>query len=562
MKLTIGFSSERVCQSPLDVASVVPGDDTNDADPFGLVQECPPRKKQLQVGSYVGFLRGYLGTSGAGSKSICAKSKKYFRPGEDTSNTFLDEVQEHLTDRPRPESSFDNHYDYFAHVHDSQHISSKEDRALRLRVQTNTVRRNRMLFPPFNLQKPSSSSEVSKAKLKEPTAQEKKSQPDETSEKEESSRRESLSKMRWRVSVHSVQEARRESVSEVDRPSSPSISSAVTAAVSSTAVPVESSEGVPTKSAQNVGSEGGSCHRSAKKRFTAYTTPLKMLKAPQEKQQKKKKEEAASNNKGGFMSVLHSLSKKELQRKEACDSIRFLVFGCLNEGQGANKQKVYEQRRGTKEDVFKLYKIWSQMDEDGSGDVEFQEFLNFFSKSKADRLLGMRCVKFLVGNGDCENATGCTIEDMMKLIWLKAIPEDIQVMLRWFREAAFYQERVPTPPLLPKKRRKELMENFHYLDRSRTGKISYSDLVDGGLVDWEMAMDLMEKYDTDGSGDLDSEEFLELLCPFGYRAHKNARSAIDDKGRQLAFISNTFFTGWTTEGAFDSFPEWHLDAKD
>lgn len=115
----------------------------------------------------------------------------------------------------------------------------------------------------------------------------------------------------------------------------------------------------------------------------------------------------------GFASVIKSLTWEIQKKKEACDSIRFLVFVWLgNESMRANeKHLMYEARQGTRQEIYKLHQVWSQMDEDGSGDIEFQEFLNFFSRKKADRLLGMRCVKYLVGGGDREGAS-CTIEDM------------------------------------------------------------------------------------------------------------------------------------------------------
>merc|ERR1719215_2275777 len=104
------------------------------------------------------------------------------------------------------------------------------------------------------------------------------------------------------------------------------------------------------------------------------------------------------------------------------------------------------------------------MDEDGSGDVEFQEFLSFFSRSKTDRLLGMRCVNYLVGkakeDGLDESGAGCTIEDMMRLIWMNAKEVDMARMMRWFHEAEFEKQRVKTPPLLPKKKKREIFENF------------------------------------------------------------------------------------------------------
>merc|ERR1712232_533216 len=125
---------------------------------------------------------------------------------------------------------------------------------------------------------------------------------------------------------------------------------------------------------------------------------------------------------------------------EACESLRFLVFGYISESRRSNGP-FYEQACGSREEVLKLHSIWNQIDEDGSGDIEFTEFLTYFSKSKADRLLGMKCVKYLVGNGN--DATSCNIEDMMKLIWLKATTTDVNQMIHWFKEAEFQRFRAP-----------------------------------------------------------------------------------------------------------------------
>lgn len=263
------------------------------------------------------------------------------------------------------------------------------------------------------------------------------------------------------------------------------------------------------------------------------------------------------SRKGESMASAIQVAQNNLKQKEACESIRYLVFGCIgNEGMAAHeKHNVYDAGIGTREEVFHFYKIWNQMDIDGSGDIEFQEFLNFFSENKADWLLGMRCVKYLLGAGANSNATtGCGVEDMLRLIWLKATPEDIQTMMRWFREAAFHFERAPTPPLLSKRKRRELTENFRWINKENKEKISYNDLVDSGLVDSTTASYLMAKYDTDKSNDLDCNEFLELLCPNGYRAHVDAMQAVDKHGNQLRRIKNKYFEGWTIEGAFDNLP--------
>lgn len=241
--------------------------------------------------------------------------------------------------------------------------------------------------------------------------------------------------------------------------------------------------------------------------------------------------------------------KAEMRTREACESLRFLVFGTdgmTSRGKDSGGA-FYEQRCGTREEILQLYSVWNQMDEDGSGDVEFEEFLSFFSKSKADRLLGMRCVKYLVGNlkdnDENEEPDGCRIEDMMKLIWLKATDGDIHKMMQYFREAEFRNDRSKTPPLLPPKKRREVIENFpkiHESDRS----ITFEDLVQSGLVDQSMASDLQARYDPDNTNVITEALLLEMLCPNGYLAHNNVKTCFDAQGQPLVHVSTGLYTGW------------------
>jgi len=241
-------------------------------------------------------------------------------------------------------------------------------------------------------------------------------------------------------------------------------------------------------------------------------------------------------------------NKAEQRTREACESLRFLVFG----PQPESKQKdaaIYEQRCGTREEVMQLHKVWDQMDEDRSGDVEFKEFLSFFSRSKADKLWGMRCVNYLIGKAKDEGVEdkemGCKIEDMMQLIWLRATDEDIEQMKHWFHEAEFQRDRVPTPPRLPKRKRRQIMENFPNINWSKGNKVSFQDLLEDCSIDEVTMRGLREHFVRVGPWDLLSEkDLLEMLCPKGYLAHEDVKTAVDRQGRALTFVSNKFFTGW------------------
>lgn len=258
--------------------------------------------------------------------------------------------------------------------------------------------------------------------------------------------------------------------------------------------------------------------------------------------------------KGGTWGAATTALKAELRTREACESLRFLVFGTTaSEGKAKDSVAAYEQKCGSREEVVQLHKVWDQMDEDGSGDVEFQEFISFFSRNKADRLLGMRCVNYLIGKAKDEGAeereTGCSIQDMMRLIWLRATDEDVAQMMHWFNEAEYHRDEVPTPPLLSKRKRREILENFPALQGSPTGKVSFQELLESGFVDEVTLKGLREHFERVGPWDLLTErDLLEMMCPRGYRAHVDVRTAVDLQGRPLVWVSNKYFTGWLLAG--------------
>merc|ERR1719324_1409183 len=128
-------------------------------------------------------------------------------------------------------------------------------------------------------------------------------------------------------------------------------------------------------------------------------------------------------------------------------------------------------------------------------------------------------------------------------------------MKQWFWFAMLTQRRQPTPPLLPRRKRRELLENFQNLDREGRGFIETTDIVDSGLMDEEMASDFLRRYDSDGSGHLGDHEFLEMCCPHGFRAHKEVKNSSDAQGQPLKLIEEGLFTGWLQESDWAEFCE-------
>lgn len=258
------------------------------------------------------------------------------------------------------------------------------------------------------------------------------------------------------------------------------------------------------------------------------------------------------------------------RQREACESFRILVFGRVgNEDWGVReKNSIFEQRRGTQAEVETFVNHWIQLDADESGDIDFGEFTEYFVKSNADRLLGMRCVRWLISvgcdDGDvCEKRhkkpTTCTKEDMMRLLWLKATNTDIAAMNNMFVLYKFKKKAVSPLPLLPKKKRRELLENFKDLGQHAQDLVPYTALVDADLVDHDLTLELQAKYDKDKNGLFDFEEFLEMLCPYGYRAHEQVKQAVRKDGMGMRYIvwkgGDCHFRGWLLDSDFATLNE-------
>jgi len=248
----------------------------------------------------------------------------------------------------------------------------------------------------------------------------------------------------------------------------------------------------------------------------------------------------------------------------ACESIRMLTFGYIGNEEWNPKEKhlIVEQQRGTSTEMHSLSDLWAQLNQDGSDDIDLMDFLDFFAQHKTNHLLSRRCVRYLAsrgGFGTCDHEdldkgsrhrlTGkCSMEDLMRLIWPRATEADIAAMFEIFAIHKLSSISVPPLRLLPARRRQELIENFRHMDRNCVGSVTYEDLVNQGLVDAKMARELRDQYDLDGIGSLNCLEFLEMLCPYGYRAHETVKYAIDKSGQGVSFVAcscgDLSFAGW------------------
>ena len=255
------------------------------------------------------------------------------------------------------------------------------------------------------------------------------------------------------------------------------------------------------------------------------------------------------------------------QRKEACQMLRFFVFGAVgNEHAKTAEEKdaIFQQRIGERWQVQLLYNLWDKLDSDQSGRCDFGE-LNEFAEVRLKGLVQVALARGARGQAGLpawisvqseqevaaaaykltktleqilfSSKSSFVLEDMMRILWPSSQLSDISEMRRWCTEMANSLERTATqtPPLLPEDQLEDLRCIFEYFDADHDGQLKVPELVAAGFLNPREVELTMAKYDVDGDGMLDLQEFQELLCPPGFRAHEKATTAKMQGGRRLVY---------------------------
>lgn len=270
-------------------------------------------------------------------------------------------------------------------------------------------------------------------------------------------------------------------------------------------------------------------------------------------------------------------------RREACQLIRFFFFGNIgNETRKGTKEKekIYYDTLGSREQVRLMFNIWDRLDSDNSSRVDFQEFRAFVERCATDRGQGHErrnsfqggpvekkeaVFAFFQNNTQEENLKFAgkliekvasvllskkaffVIEDMMRLIWPCSSMDDLKKMRTWCEEFALTNAkwRVPTPKVLPASELEALSAVFKYFDKDASGTVTAEELVHSGLLDREQATRYLSEVDTDGSGEMAMIEFCEMMCPNGYRAVGTSMKGTDEMGRRV--VLDERLGGWRRE---------------
>jgi len=267
-------------------------------------------------------------------------------------------------------------------------------------------------------------------------------------------------------------------------------------------------------------------------------------------------------------------------KKDACILLRFFVLGYIGNEDASKEEKddIFYESIGTKEQVGLFQQTWSKLDRDGSGRVDIGEFRVIVEKELRNRIAEMEnelgiVTTTNVGSGRkhrqrgskskrtllhastqlskepnlsaesflldaaadvtrfaisfCDKVGNCllgkkssfAVEDMFRVVWPAAGAAEIRQMKVLCKEflAEANKARVNTPPVLNKEDYDALSSVFDWFDSSGSNELSLHTMVTSGLIYEDQIEELMRRWDADRSGNLNKEEFLDMMCPFGFR---------------------------------------------
>lgn len=228
-----------------------------------------------------------------------------------------------------------------------------------------------------------------------------------------------------------------------------------------------------------------------------------------------------------------------LERREACEAIRLLLFGKIgNEStEGKEKKQIFYDAQGTAEQCSLLYRFWSHLDPAFtgiSGVYQFHAYLHKFPKLRA---YGKKVVSLLLNH----EKNRFSLQDLMRVIWPGSSTAQLACMKAIMAEEDEKAKRIPIakPQVLPEEDREALTRIFEQLDSKHEGQVSFQALEDARdeldlpLVDGSAVHRYALTWDPQGSGYFGLQEFLEMMCPAGFCASAESNVAVGLDGERI-----------------------------
>lgn len=262
-----------------------------------------------------------------------------------------------------------------------------------------------------------------------------------------------------------------------------------------------------------------------------------------------------------------SAQKKRLSStwKDASRLMRMVVFGHVgndetNYAEDAREaETLCQETVGSHHMVAILFGFWSELCDFRSGHVDLA-VLRLFAARRLRALTQVQRSAFQTRRTSLDEhalaeelclkadrlllrkrgASCFVVEDIMRLLWPAATFGDLKIMKQWCAGFAAERKRskVQAPPLLHLADFDDLRSVFQQVDVDGSGTVDVRELREAGIIcDNEGEGLLKDLQGSDGDGDckLDLLKFCELMCPFGYRAHAEAKVGTTEDGVRVFF---------------------------
>lgn len=210
-------------------------------------------------------------------------------------------------------------------------------------------------------------------------------------------------------------------------------------------------------------------------------------------------------------------------KKNSCRCLRLVVFGRVGDEDAKSKkeaEKIFEEEKGTYQDVVKFYQAWKELDADFSGEVTFRELLDF------GRMRGLvpmheRALKAVLNPDSIdERYKVIQMSELMLIIWPKAQMADRVWMNGIVDQLALAGgDHITTEPEpLSEDLILQFKEAFVGIQKTH-GHVTLRNLVDAGVITQDMVYETMRSHVHLGlqeDGQLGLQDFMQVMCPKGY----------------------------------------------